>query len=87
MEGGEHMPQPTVSSQAWQEFLADLHERALEATVTKVVPFGAFVTVGPGIPGLLPNSALAEEPAVGATLAVRVVEIDEQHRRVSLAEA
>ena len=81
------MPQPTVSNQAWREFLADLHERALEATVTKVMPFGAFVTVGPGIPGLLPTSALTEEPRIGATLAVRVVEIDDQRRRVSLATA
>jgi len=81
------MSHPTVSSQAWQEFLACLNERALEATVTKVVPFGAFVTVGPGIPGLLPTSELAEEPHVGATFAVRVVEVDEQQRRVSVAVA
>jgi ribosomal protein S1 len=81
------MSHPMVSSHEWQEFLAEPRDRALEATVTKVVPLGAFVTVGPGIPGLLPSSELTEEPQVGATLAVRVVEIDEQHRRVSVAAA
>jgi small subunit ribosomal protein S1 len=52
-----------------------------------LVPFGAFVTVGPGVPGLLPASAMAVAPRVGATLAVRIVEIDEERRRVRLAAA
>lgn len=81
------MSQPTVSAQAWQEFLADVRERAFEGTITKLVPFGAFVTIGPGVSGLLPASAMAVEPRVGATLAVRVVDIDEQRRRVRLAAA
>ena len=79
------MSQPAVSAQAWQEFLADVRERSFEGTITHVVPFGALVTVGPGISGLLPASAMTVEPRVGKTLAVRVVEIDEQRRRVSLA--
>jgi ribosomal protein S1 len=76
-----------VSGEAWQAFLADVRERSFQATITHVVPFGALVTVGPGIPGMLPASAMADEPKVGATLAVRVVEIDEQKRRVSVAAA
>lgn len=81
------MSQPTVPSEAWQEFLADIRERSFDGTITHLVPFGAIVTVGPGIPGLLPASAMTDEPRVGATLAVRVVEIDERRRRVSLAMA
>jgi len=81
------MSQSTVSSEAWQEFLADVHARSYEGTITHLMPFGAIVAVGPGIPGLLPASAMTVDPTVGATLAVRVVEIDEQRRRVSLAAA
>jgi ribosomal protein S1 len=79
------MSQHTVSTEAWQEFLADVQARSFEGTITHLVPFGAIVTVGPGIPGLLPASAMTVEPRIGATLAVRVVEIDEQRQRVSLA--
>jgi small subunit ribosomal protein S1 len=76
-----------VSAEAWQEFVADLRGRSFQATITQLVPFGALVTVGSGIPGLLPASAMTVEPEVGATVAVRVVEIDEQRRRVSVAAA
>lgn len=79
------MSQPLVSSEAWQKFLADVRERSFEGTITHLVPFGALVTIGPGVPGMLPASAMAEEPEVGATVKVRVVEIDEQNRRVSVA--
>jgi ribosomal protein S1 len=81
------MSQPTVSSAAWQQFLADVHERTFDATITQRVPFGALVTVGPGIPGLLPASAMIAAPREGGTLKVRVVEIDEQRRQVSVAAA
>lgn len=81
------MSHPMASRDAWQEFLADVRERTFEATITQRVPFGALVTVGPGIPGLLPASAMIAEPRVGGTLKVRVVEIDEQRRRVSVAAA
>jgi ribosomal protein S1 len=80
------MSQP-VSPEAWQEFVAAVRERSFEGTITHLVPFGALVTVGPGIPGLLPAPAMTVDPEVGATVAVRVVEIDEQKRRVSLAAA
>lgn len=74
-----------VSGEAWQAFLADVRERSFEGTITHLVPFGALVTVGPGVAGLLPASAMVDEPKVGATVVVRVVEIDEQRRRVSVA--
>ena len=79
------MSQPTVSGEAWQEFLTDVRARSFEGTITHVVPFGALVTVGPGVPGMLPASAMATEPEIGATVMVRIVEIDEQKRRVSVA--
>ena len=79
------MSQPLVSSEAWQEFLADVRERSFEVTITHRVPFGALVTVGPGVPGMLPASAMLVEPEVGATVVVRVVEIDERNRRVRVA--
>jgi ribosomal protein S1 len=74
-----------VSGETWQEFVADVRERSFEGTITHLLPFGALVTVGPGIPGMLPASAMTEDPEIGATVVVRVVEIDEQNRRVSVA--
>jgi ribosomal protein S1 len=74
-----------VSSEAWQDFLTDVRERSFEGTITHLVPFGALVTVGPGIPGMLPASAMTVDPEIGATVMVRIVEIDEEKRRVSVA--
>ena len=74
-----------LSSEAWQGFLADVRRRSFEGTITHLVPFGALVTIGPGVPGLLPASAMTTDPELGATVLVRVVEIDEQNRRVGLA--
>lgn len=81
------MSQPMVSTDAWQGFFADVRERSFQATITQLVPFGALVTVGPGVPGMLPASAMIVEPKVGATVAVRVVDIDEQRRRVRVTAA
>ena len=75
----------SLSTEAWQAFLAEVRQRSFEGTITRLVPFGALVTLGPGVPALLPASAMADEPRVGATVLVRVVEIDEQNRRVSVA--
>jgi small subunit ribosomal protein S1 len=65
----------------------------LEGTVTKVVAFGAFVEILPGVEGLVHISELADhhvespnevvEP--GATLNVKILEIDEERRRLSLS--
>ncbi len=62
-------------------------------TVEKRAPFGLFVTVAPGLTGLMPNSALLqsksksalERLAPGESVAVRIREIDTQNRRISLA--
>ena len=65
----------------------------LEGQVTKVVAFGAFVEILPGVEGLVHISELADhhvenpnevvEP--GSTLNVKILEIDEERRRLSLS--
>jgi small subunit ribosomal protein S1 len=65
----------------------------LEGAVTKVVAFGAFVEILPGVEGLVHISELAdhhvENPSEvvepGATLNVKILEIDEERRRLSLS--
>jgi small subunit ribosomal protein S1 len=65
----------------------------LEGVVTKVVAFGAFVEILPGVEGLVHISELAdhhvENPSEvvepGATLNVKILEIDEERRRLSLS--
>ena len=65
----------------------------LEGTVTKVVAFGSFVEILPGVEGLVHISELADhhvesptevvEP--NSTLHVKILEIDEERRRLSLS--
>jgi small subunit ribosomal protein S1 len=65
----------------------------LEGAVTKVVAFGAFVEILPGVEGLVHISELAdhhvESPSEvvepGAKLNVKILEIDEERRRLSLS--
>jgi small subunit ribosomal protein S1 len=65
----------------------------LEGEVTKVVTFGAFVEILPGVEGLVHISELAdhhvENPSEvvepGTTLNVKILEIDEERRRLSLS--
>jgi small subunit ribosomal protein S1 len=78
----------------WKEF-----ERRYQAgevvsgQVTKIVPFGAFVRVAPGIEGLVHISELSgmhvESPEqvvqVGDNVNVRVIDVDVPRRRVSLS--
>ncbi len=62
-------------------------------TVTKTVPFGAFVSVGDGVEGLVHVSEIAlhrvESPelelSIGQAVSVKVTEMDEERRRVSLS--
>jgi small subunit ribosomal protein S1 len=65
----------------------------LEGQVTKVVAFGAFVEILPGVEGLVHISELAdhhvENPSEvvepGTSLNVKILEIDEERRRLSLS--
>ncbi len=66
---------------------------SLEGKVTKVVAFGAFVEIVPGVEGLVHISELAdhhvETPGEvvqpGETVRVKILEIDEERRRISLS--
>ncbi|MFE5032835.1 S1 RNA-binding domain-containing protein [Streptomyces sp. NPDC056683] len=65
----------------------------LPGTVEKVLPFGAFVTVGDGVVGLVPFREFNGRPAAGTAEAFRageevsvvVTEVDRSRRRVLLA--
>jgi small subunit ribosomal protein S1 len=65
----------------------------LEGKVTKVVAFGAFVEIVPGVEGLVHISELAEHHVEspsevvnpGDEVKVRILEIDEERRRISLS--
>jgi small subunit ribosomal protein S1 len=78
----------------WQRVLNEYKPGdILEGKVTKVVAFGAFVEIVPGVEGLVHISELAEHhvenPAEvvqpGAETWVRILEIDEERRRISLS--
>ena len=65
----------------------------VEGTVTKTVPFGAFVSVGDGVEGLVHVSEIAmhrvESPelelSIGQKVNVKITEKEEDRRRVSLS--
>jgi small subunit ribosomal protein S1 len=78
----------------WQRVISTHRQGdVLEGTVTKVVAFGAFVEILPGVEGLVHISELAdhhvENPSEvvepGAKLNVKILEIDEERRRLSLS--
>jgi small subunit ribosomal protein S1 len=78
----------------WKEFERKYAAgEILEGQVTKLVPFGAFVRVAPGIEGLVHISELSDQHvdspesvlAVGDTVRVKVIEVDVPRRRVSLS--
>ncbi len=65
----------------------------VEGSVTKTVPFGAFVAVGDGVEGLVHVSEIAVrhvdspelELSVGQKTRVKVTEVDDERRRLSLS--
>jgi small subunit ribosomal protein S1 len=78
----------------WQRVISSHRSGdVLEGVVTKVVAFGAFVEILPGVEGLVHISELAdhhvENPSEvvepGSTLNVKILEIDEERRRLSLS--
>lgn len=73
------------SADAWQAFTARSHG-PLEGVVSAVVPFGAFVTFDEGVDGLLHRTEWSREFSVGERVRVRVLELDPEHRRVSLRQ-
>src|SRR6478735_1788775 len=78
----------------WQQVLDSYQEGdVVQGTVTKVVTFGAFVEILPGVEGLVHISELAqhhvENPreivSQGDQVKVRIVEVDADRRRLSLS--
>ena len=78
----------------WQAFIASKEVGLiLEGTVIKTVPFGAFVSVGHGVEGLVHVSEIAmhrvESPemelSIGQKVSVKLTELDEGRRRASFS--
>jgi small subunit ribosomal protein S1 len=67
--------------------LADRVGEVLSGPVVKEVPFGVLVLVAPGILGLLHESVLSGQPALGEIVSVTIAEVDRPGRRVRLALA
>ena len=83
-----------TQSDPWQQVVDTYDEGdVLEGRVTKVVTFGAFVEILPGVEGLVHISELAhhhvENPreivSQGETVRAKVIEMDAERRRLSLS--
>src|SRR5213080_1399310 len=83
-----------TQSDPWQQVMESYHENdVVEGRVTKVVTFGAFVEILPGVEGLVHISELAqhhvENPrevvSQGDTVPVLILEVDADRRRLSLS--
>ncbi len=83
-----------TSEDPWDVFAGE-HEvgDVVEGTVTKTVPFGAFVSVAEGVEGLVHVSEIAmhrvESPelelSIGQKVNVKITEKEDERRRVSLS--
>jgi small subunit ribosomal protein S1 len=83
-----------TQSDPWQEVI-DSYDQGdvVEGRVTKVVTFGAFVEILPGVEGLVHISELAdhhvENPreivSQGDTVQAKIIEMDAERRRLSLS--
>jgi small subunit ribosomal protein S1 len=78
----------------WDRFVRETEPGSIiDGEVTKTVPFGAFVSVGDGVEGLVHVSEIAvhhvESPelelSIGQPVRVKVTEVDADRRRVSLS--
>ncbi|MFL5923485.1 MAG: 30S ribosomal protein S1, partial [Gaiellaceae bacterium] len=83
-----------TQSDPWQQVLDTYHEGdEVEGRVTKVVTFGAFVEIMPGVEGLVHISELAqhhvENPrevvSQGDLVRAKIIEVDAERRRLSLS--
>ena len=83
-----------VKEDPWLDF--ELHYKEddiVEGEVTKVVPFGAFVTIGKGVEGLVHVSEISSDKvdspeltlALGQKVKIKITELDIEKRRVNLS--
>src|SRR6266545_2791447 len=83
-----------TQSDPWQQ-VVDMYDQGdvIEGKVTKVVTFGAFIAVVPGVEGLVHSSELAqhhvENPrevvTQGESVRAKIIEMDPERRRLSLS--
>ncbi|MBN2848680.1 MAG: 30S ribosomal protein S1 [Coriobacteriia bacterium] len=78
----------------WKQLVKDFQVGVIaDGTVTKIVPFGAFVEIGNNVEGLVHISEMArghvEKPedvvAVGDQIKVKIMDVDLERRRISLS--
>jgi small subunit ribosomal protein S1 len=83
-----------TQSDPWQQVIESYEQgEIVEGRVTKVVTFGAFIEVVPGVEGLVHISELAqhhvENPreivSPGQTVRAKIIEMDAERRRLSLS--
>ena len=83
-----------VKEDPWLDFELSFNEGDIvEGEVTKVVPFGSFVTIGKGVEGLVHVSEISidkvDSPelalAIGEKVKVKIIELDIPKRRVNLS--
>ena len=83
-----------LAEDPWKRAERDLHlGDTVDATITRVMPYGAFARIGHGIEGLIHVSEIADHRIaspdeivhVGDAVRVRVVSVDAERRRISLS--
>lgn len=80
--------EPPVPLPIWQRFLADHADGgALTGQVVRVLPFGAIVHLRDGIHGLIHVSEWQSPIELGDDVQVRILRVDMEQRRMSLAPA
>ena len=83
-----------VTEDPWADFeLQYKQDDIVDGEVTKVVPFGAFVTIGKGVEGLVHVSEISVDKvdspelalAIGQKVKIKITELDIPKRRVNLS--
>lgn len=83
-----------AGSDPWETVLEEFPvDSEVTGTVEKKAPFGVFITLRPGVTGLLPQSAisssksrgLVDKAPAGASLQLIVREVDTANRKITLA--
>ena len=83
-----------VTEDPWLDFELNFSEEdVVDGKVTKVVPFGAFVTIGKGVEGLVHVSEISVDKidspelalAIGQSVNIKILELDIPKRRVNLS--
>ena len=83
-----------VTEDPWLDFELSFNEEDIvEGEVTKVVPFGSFVTIGKGVEGLVHVSEISTDKvdspelalSIGEKVKVKIIELDTPKRRVNLS--